>query len=71
MQAHGRGSCTVTLLTAALPNAQAQDAGKILKAMTDYKVMIKIDQPQLSPADIKKFQAAMHEKTATAQHQKL
>ena len=27
-------AATVTLLTAALPNAQAQDAAKILKAMT-------------------------------------
>ena len=32
----------VTLLTAATPNAQAQDAGKVLKAMTDYVTSQKI-----------------------------
>src|SRR5664279_92701 len=33
---------TVTVLAAAIPNAQAQDAGKVLKAMTDYVTSQKI-----------------------------
>ena len=32
----------VTLLTAVTPSAQAQDAGKVLKAMTDYVTSQKI-----------------------------